>query len=84
MVLSVLSLLSYLMASIGEGGAGGLVQAWPGLKEDVDPHVAEMLKKLNLTDEEGEFAVFSNDDDEVETTTEWALAGKVISPGTLH
>jgi hypothetical protein len=72
------------MASIGSGGGDGSGNPRPGFKEDVDPHVAEMLKKLHLTEEEGEVAVFSDDEAEGEAPAEWALVGKVISPGTLH
>jgi hypothetical protein len=43
-----------------------------------------LLKKLHLTEEEGEVAVFSDDDAKGEAPVEWALVGKVISPRTLH
>jgi hypothetical protein len=44
-----------------------------------------MLKNLNLTEEEGEFASFSDDEDDVEgAAIEWAPVGKVISPSTLN
>jgi hypothetical protein len=72
------------MASTGGRETGGAGPHQARGQEDVDPHVAEMLKNLHLTAQEGEHAVFSDDEEEDETMTEWALVGKVISPGSLH
>lgn len=73
------------MASIGGGGWRGSGSRSPRVQDDVDPNVAEMLKKLNLTEEEGEFVVFSDDEDEGNTTSPvWALVGKALAPSALH
>jgi hypothetical protein len=55
------------------------------VQEDADPNVADMLRKLNLTEEEGEFASFSDDENDSEgAATQRALVGKVIFPDTLN
>lgn len=48
-------------------------------------NVAEMLRNLSLTAEEGDVAAFSDDgeDDEI-AVTEWSLVGKVLSLATQH
>ncbi|GJN21043.1 hypothetical protein PR202_gb08489 [Eleusine coracana subsp. coracana] len=49
-----------------------------------EAHVADLLGRLNLTQEE-EFAAFSDDDDvERSDEIEFGLIGKVLSPSTLH
>ena len=59
------------------GGSGSMPDAQPG--------VAELLKRLNLTEEEGEVAAFSDDEeDEVVEVEQWAVVGKVLSPSTIH
>jgi hypothetical protein len=52
----------------------------------MDPSVADLLQRLNLTAEEGGIAEFSDDEDDGEpaATTEWALIGKALSPAALH
>ena len=47
------------MATTGGGGSGSRP---PRVQDDANPNVADMLKKLNLTEEEGEFVVFSDDE----------------------
>jgi len=68
------------------GGGDGTRDSRPArVHDDANPNVADMLKKLNLTEEEGEYVAFSDDEaDGEETATEWALVGKVISPGALN
>lgn len=47
--------------------------------------VASLLEKLNLTNDEGEVAAFSDDEDVQDgVIREWSLIGKVLSPATLH
>jgi len=73
------------MATTGGGGAGGSGSRPPWVQDDANPNVADMLKKLNLTEEEGEFVVFSDDEGDGEMAkVEWALLGKVLSPTALH
>jgi hypothetical protein len=46
---------------------------------------ADLLERLNLTQEEVEFAAFSDDEVVVEEEEmEFALIGKVLSPSALH
>lgn len=66
------------MASAGDsGGKGGA--------DSLGPNVEEMLRTLNLTEEEGAVMDFV-DDDEEETLApvEWALVGKILSPVPVH
>ncbi|CAM0149310.1 unnamed protein product [Urochloa decumbens] len=71
-------MLTPIMAGRGSGRDGGSAS-------DPDPDVAEMLRKLNLTAEEGEVAAFSDDEDGDGKTSEmWALVGKVLSPTVVH
>ena len=66
------------MASTGEGGQ-------TGGQEAQNPNVADLLKKLNLTEEEGEVMDFCDDEDEeVLAPVEWALVGMVLSPVPIH
>ena len=47
--------------------------------------MADLLKKLNLTEEEGEVMDFCDDEDEeVLAPVEWALVGMVLSPVPIH
>ena len=49
------------------------------------PGVADLLKRLNLTEEEGEVAAFSDDEEEeMASKVQWAVVGKVLSPSTIH
>jgi hypothetical protein len=66
------------MAAAG-GGRKGIREEFP------DPNVADLLSKLNLTEEEGAVADFCDDDgDVVLPAMEWALVGKVLSPMAIH
>jgi hypothetical protein len=50
-----------------------------------DDNVAELLKNLNLTEEEDAVLALSDEDpDDENSTVEWALLGKVLSPSTVH
>ncbi|RLM70087.1 uncharacterized protein C2845_PM17G09350 [Panicum miliaceum] len=49
-----------------------------------EAHVVNLLEKMNLTHDEGDFAAFSDDDKEGKDVREWALIGKVLSPLALH
>lgn len=56
-----------------------------GVPENPGENVAELLRNLNLTEEEGLVAAFSDDEDDGEITVEeWTLVGKVLSPVTVH
>jgi hypothetical protein len=47
--------------------------------------VTDLLRRLNLTEEEGAVADFSDDEEIVPASTvEWALVGKVLSPSPVH
>lgn len=49
------------------------------------PNVMDLMAKLNLTEEEGAVAEFSDDEDVTELQfMEWALVGKVLSPMAVH
>lgn len=48
-------------------------------------NVSDLLKKLNLMEDEGAVADFSDEEDGDEMlTVEWAIMGKVISPMAVH
>ncbi|CAN6235065.1 unnamed protein product [Urochloa humidicola] len=50
-----------------------------------DAGVADLMKKLNLTKDEGEVAMFSDDEDgEGDCKVQLRLLGKVLSPSALH
>lgn len=68
------------MASTGAGGEKGGHDAQ-------NPNVEDLMKKLNLTEEEEAVMHFcddDDDDDEVLAPMEWALVGKVLSPVPVH
>lgn len=49
------------------------------------PNVMDLMSKLNLTEEEGAVADFSDDGDDADLTAmEWAIVGKVLSPMAVH
>jgi len=61
--------------------ARGRVDGGDGSKS----HVADLLRKLNLTEEEEAIADFSDDEeDETPPLLEWAVVGKIISPSVVH
>lgn len=65
------------MAAVG-GGNGG-----EGDKPN--PNVADLLQRLNLTEEEGAVADFSDDEDVDDgSQVSWTLVGKVLSPTPIH
>lgn len=50
-----------------------------------NPNVTDMLRRLNLTEEEEAVVEFSDIEDEEEpVSVEWALVGKVLSPAPVH
>jgi hypothetical protein len=66
-----------------------MAAAGGGRKMDGDdfpgPNVLDLLSRLNLMEEEGAMADFSDDEDDVELPVmEWALVGKVLSPMVVH
>jgi hypothetical protein len=66
------------MVATGVGCAGGGADA-------PNPNVEEMLRKLNLTEEEEAVVDFSEgEDEEILAPVEWALVGKVLSPSPVH
>jgi hypothetical protein len=70
---------------IGDGGVEGSGSHPPRVQDDVNSNIIDMLENLNLTEEEGEFAVFSDDEGEGEmATVEWAWLGKMLSFTVLH
>jgi len=72
------------MASDG-GGSKGTGKAPFGRDGNPSPSVSDLLKRLNLTEEEGAVVDFS-DDEEIDDLppTEWAVVGKVLSPMAVH
>ncbi|KAK3132103.1 hypothetical protein QOZ80_6AG0515850 [Eleusine coracana subsp. coracana] len=73
------------MASIGEAAGR---ESGHSVREEGDPRdptVTDMFQRLNLTAEEEEIVDFSDgEEDQGSMHVEWALVGKVLSPGTLH
>lgn len=48
-------------------------------------NVTDLLRRLNLTEEEEAVADFTDDEEEMESAPlEWALVGKVLSPTPIH
>jgi hypothetical protein len=53
--------------------------------EGAKSNVTDLLQKLNLTEDEGAIADFSDDeDDEATPLVEWAVFGKIMSPSIVH
>lgn len=71
------------MASTGCGGGKDRSEAEGG--DGNRSQVTDLLRKLNLTEEEEAIADFS-DDEEGKTSplVEWAVVGKILSPSTVH
>ena len=56
-----------------------------GGEENPNPSVTGLLRKLNLTEEEGVVADFSDEEEyEALAPVEWALVAKVLSPTPVH
>lgn len=72
------------MATTGGGRSGGSGPRPPRPQDQINPNVEELLQKLNLTTEEGQFAEFSDDDDGGMAEVKWALMGKVVPQVALH
>lgn len=71
---SSISMLIASMATIGSGKPG-----------HSDEGVADLLKNLNLTVEEGDVAEFSDDEVYIDiTVVEWTIIGKVLSLAMVH
>jgi hypothetical protein len=70
------------MALTGGGREGDETVAGDGVSK---PNIADLLKKLNLTEEEEVVLDFSDDEGDVEIPmVELAVVGKVLSPTTIH
>jgi len=54
-----------------------------GKEPESDLGVADLFRRLNLIEAEGEVAAFS-DDEEDSAVVQWAVVGKVLSPSTIH
>lgn len=68
------------MASIGGGSSGS-----PRDSRQPDPSVDDLLRKLRLTEEEGEVVEWSDEEEGDEAVPEeFALFGKVLSPTPVH
>jgi hypothetical protein len=66
------------MAAMRVGSSGG-----DG--DGQNPNVTDLLRRLNLTEEEEAVVEFSNAEEEDELApVEWALVGKVLSPVPIH
>lgn len=63
------------MATVGDGQAGKGKASAEG--DGPSPSVSDLLRRLNLTEEEGAVVDFSDDEDVVDLSMEWALVGKV-------
>lgn len=66
-----------------------MATAGGGRKEGGDysssPNVADLLQRLNLTEEEGAIADFSDDEGDMDSSVvERTLVGKVLSPMAIH
>lgn len=56
-----------------------------GGDDNPDPNVADLLRRLNLTEEEEVVVDFSDyEENEEVAPVEWALVGKVLSPSPVH
>lgn len=56
-----------------------------GAEENSNPSVTDLMRKLNLAEEEEAVADFiDEEEDEILAPTEWALVGKVLSPSPVH
>lgn len=56
-----------------------------GEEEGPRANVADLLRKLNLTEDEEAIADFSDDEEDAMTPlVEWAVIGKVLSPSIIH
>lgn len=69
------------MATSGEGSENRRAGSEP---IDDDPSVADLMRNLQLTEEEGAVLEFSDDEEEGEASTDCALVGKVLSPASIH
>ena len=75
----------YATMKTGGGSTGGGVDRPPKGLANAKTNVAELLQRLNLTEEEGGVADFSDDEMDGEVAViEWALLGKVLSPSAVH
>lgn len=73
------------MASIGEAAGRESGHSVHEERNSRDPTVTDLFQRLNLTAKEEEIVDFSDDEeDQGSRDVEWALVGKVLSPGTLH
>jgi hypothetical protein len=69
----------------GQDGLKGSAKAPFGGEEDPSPTVADLLQRLNLTEEEVAVVEFSDEEDAEELPPiEFAVVGKVLSPMAVH
>lgn len=56
-----------------------------GVGEEIpNPNVMDLLRRLNLTEDEEAVVDFTDDEDEESLPVEWAIVGKVLSPSSVH
>lgn len=71
------------MASAGSGGGNDRDNIGGG--EGAKPNVTDLLRKLNLTENEEAVLDFSDEEEDGATpVVEWAVVGKVLSPSAVH
>lgn len=71
------------MASAGNGGGDDRSNIGGGA--GAKPNVADLLRKLHLTEVEEVIVDFSDEDEEeAPPLMEWAVVGKVLSPSAVH
>jgi hypothetical protein len=72
------------MASAGDGSQDGHPISGGG-DGGAKENVADLMMRLNLTEEEGVVVDFSDDDETADPVPmEWAVIGKVLSPSIVH
>jgi hypothetical protein len=73
------------MAAAGGGVLGEADAVRSRRSETSQTNVADLLKNLNLTAEEGEVLEFSDGEEDNNTNVvEWALVSKILSPSRMH
>jgi hypothetical protein len=73
------------MAAAGAGLLGEADAVRSRRSETSQTNVADLLKNLNLTAEEGEVLEFSDREEDNNTdVVEWVLVSKILSPSRMH
>lgn len=70
------------MAVVGGGRKGDNKAPTEG--DYPSPNVSDLMRRLNLTEEEGGVVEFSDDEGDAELSMDWAVVGKVLSPLAVH